>query len=292
MAGKIYVVVPVFNRQPLIERFLYCMREQTFQNFETIVVDDGSTDGTAELITTHFKEVELLRGDGNLWWTGAINLGIVHALAKASKEDAAILVINDDVEVDPDYLQTLHKMWRSTPRALLGSVVVDINDPEVIVDGGRIVNWWIAKFTMLNSERKLWEFPNDHYVDASLLTGWGTLIPIQVFREIGLYDDKHFQQCGDTELPVRAKNAGYRLMVSYRARVKVHVDASDAVNVAIGYSLWDAKRYFFGVKSNFRIKYRFFFGFNTAKNPLAFFSFLLFDLLRVTGHFLLRLRFR
>jgi N-acetylglucosaminyl-diphospho-decaprenol L-rhamnosyltransferase len=291
MAGKIYVVVPVFNRKPLIERFLYCMREQTFQNFETIVVDDGSTDGTGELITTNFKEVELLRGDGNLWWTGAINLGIKHVLAKASG-DAAILVINDDVEVDPDYLQTLHKMWRSTPRALLGSVVVDIDHPEVIVDGGRIVNWWLAKFTMVNSERRLSEFPRDHYVDASLLTGWGTLIPIQVFREIGLYDDKHFQQCGDTELPVRAKNAGYRLMVSYRARVKVHVDASDAVNVAIGYSLWDAKHYFFGVKSNFRIKYRFFLGFNTARNPLAFLSFLVFDGLRITGHFFLRLRFR
>src|SRR5712691_8709298 len=138
MAGKIYVVVPVFNRRALIERFLYCMREQTFHNFETIVVDDGSTDGTGELITANFKEVELLRGDGNLWWTGAINLDIKHVLAKAP-DDAAILVINDDVEVDPDYLQTLHRTWRSTPRALLGSVVVDIIDPEVIVDGGRLV---------------------------------------------------------------------------------------------------------------------------------------------------------
>src|SRR5918997_5629533 len=97
MEPKIYVIVPVFNRRSYTERFLYCMREQTFTNFEVIVVDDGSTDGTSEIITEHFKEVSLLRGDGTLWWTGAINVGIRHALTRASDSDA-VLVINDDLE--------------------------------------------------------------------------------------------------------------------------------------------------------------------------------------------------
>ncbi len=291
MANEIYVVVPVFNRRSLTERFLHCMREQRFRNFATIIVDDGSTDGTAELVAEQFKEVQVLRGDGNLWWTGAINLGIRHAMASAS-QDAAILVLNDDLEIDSDYLETLHKLWRSNPRTLIGSLAVDIRNPEVILDGGRIVNWWTAKMTMLNLQRKLYEFPKNHYADVSLLTGWGTLIPIQVFREIGLYDDKHFQQCGDTELPVRAKKAGYRLVVSYDAIVKVHADASDGVNVSSRYSLRDLKRYFFDVKSNYRLKYRLFFDLKTARNPFAFVSFFLFDLIRITGHFFLRLRFR
>lgn len=291
MADTIYIVVPVFNRKSYTERLLGCLRKQTFQHFKTIIVDDGSTDGTAELIAERFEEVQLLRGDGNLWWTGAINLGIQHAMVSAAaSENDAILVINDDLEIDPDYLETLHQAWASMPRTLIGSVAVDIKDPEVIVDGGRIVNWWTAKFTMLNLQRTLSEFPRDHYVDVSLLTGWGTLIPIQVFREIGLYDDKHFQQCGDTELPVRAKIAGYHLIVSYAVVAKVHVDASDGVNVSSRYLPSDLRRYFFDVKSNYRLKYRFFFSFNTASNPIAFVSFFLCDLLRITGHFFLRLR--
>jgi GT2 family glycosyltransferase len=290
MADKLYIVVPVYNRKPLVEQFLCRMRQQTFRDFETIIIDDGSSDGTSELITAEFKEVELLRGDGNLWWTGAVNLGIKHVLAKAPA-DAAIVVINDDVEVDCDYLDKLRKLWRLHPRTLIGSVVVDSKDPEIIVDGGRIVNWWLAKFTILNQTRKLSEFPSDYFVDTSLLTGWGTLIPIEVFREIGLYDDKHFQQCGDTELPVRAKNAGYRLIVSYGIKAKVQVEASDAVNVSAHYSLWDIRKYFFDVKSNFRLKYRLFFGLNTARNPVAFASFLIFDLSRIIVHFVLRLRF-
>lgn len=289
MADKIYVVVPVFNRKSFTERFLCCLREQRFRNFETIVVDDGSSDGTAELIAEQFEEVQLLRGNGDLWWTGAINVGILHAMLSASNDDA-ILVINNDLEIDSDYLGILHKLWKSMPRTLIGSVVVDINNPDVIVDGGRIVNWWTAKYAMLNSHRNLSEFPRDHYTDVSLLTGWGTLIPVQVFREIGLYDDKHFQQCGDPELPVRAKNAGYRLIVSYDVLVKVHIDASDDMNVCNRYSLRDIKKYFFDVKSNYRLRYRFFFGINTATNPLALVSFLAFDLFRITGHFLLRLR--
>jgi GT2 family glycosyltransferase len=289
--GKIYVVVPVFNRKNLTQRFLHCMSKQTFRNFEIIVVNDGSTDGTAELVAEQFRQVQLLRGDGNLWWTGAINLGIRHAMAQALEDDA-ILVINDDLEVDSDYLGSLDRLWHSMPKTLIGSVIVDIKNPDIIFDGGRIVNWWTAKFKILNSQKKLLEFEKNHYVDVSLLTGWGTLIPIQVFREIGLYDDQHFQQCGDTELPVRAKNVGYRLIVSYSSIAKIHVEASDGLNISGHYSLRDLNKYLFGTKSNYRLKYRFFFALNTAINPFAFISFLLLDLLRITYHFLLRLRLR
>src|SRR5437867_5158788 len=94
--GTIYVVVPVFNRKSLTERFLLCISKQSFRHFETIVVDDGSTDGTAELVSEQFRDVQLLRGDGNLWSTGAINEGISPAMARATPEDA-ILVLNDQV---------------------------------------------------------------------------------------------------------------------------------------------------------------------------------------------------
>jgi hypothetical protein len=79
------------------------------------------------------------------------------------------------------------------------------------VNGGTTINWSTAKYTRLIDKMKLSEFEKDYYVDVSYLTGRGVLIPVQEFHEVGLYDDIHFQQCGEPELPVRAKNAGYRL---------------------------------------------------------------------------------
>src|SRR5690242_10015115 len=99
----IYVVVPVHNRAALTERFLECLAAQTFREFVVIVVDDGSTDGTSQLIRDKFPQVLLIQGDGNLWWTGAINRGIRQALLDACANDA-VLIINDDLEVDPVYL--------------------------------------------------------------------------------------------------------------------------------------------------------------------------------------------
>jgi GT2 family glycosyltransferase len=290
IAPHIYAVVPVHNRKALVARFLTCMRQQTFRNFTVIVVDDGSTDGTSALIEEKFPEVHLLAGDGNLWWTGATNLGVRHALAQA-REDDAILVINDDIEVDPDYLEALFRVWQETPNALVGSVVVDINHPEVIYDGGHTVNWWTAKMRTVNVGKPLSDFYKSHCVEVSLLTGWGALIPISVFHDVGLFDERHFQQCGDGDLPVRAKNRGYRLLVSYGAVVKVHADQAAGINVAENYYLRDFTEYFFGVRSYLRLKYRFFFSYNTATNPAQFCCFLLCSYIRITMRFLLRLRF-
>jgi N-acetylglucosaminyl-diphospho-decaprenol L-rhamnosyltransferase len=285
----IYVVLPVFNRKSLTERFLRCMREQSFRQFQTVVVDDGSTDGTAELVAEQFPEVQLLRGDGNLWWTGAINVGIRHALARATSGDA-ILVINNDLEVGPDYLENLRAQWILMPHALIGSVAVDIDNPDLIVDGGTLVNWWTAKERKLNRGMLVSRLARSYCVEASWLTGRGTLIPVEVFRRIGLYNERHYQQSGDPELPVRAKAAGYRLIVSYACVVKTHKDATDKMNVSERFTLREFKRYFFDIKSNMRLKGRFFFAVDTAVNPLALVTFLSCDLVRIIGHFLTRVR--
>ena len=286
---KIYIVIPVHNRKALTERFLDCLAKQTFRNWTAIVVDDGSTDGTSELIAAKFPDVCLLRGDGSLWWTGAVNAGIRHALLEASPQDA-VLIINDDLEIDPVYLDRLYAVWQSTRKTLIGSVVVPIDDPDRIYYGGERLDRWLAKSRWLNAGKRLSEFSRDHRVEVSVLNGMGTLIPTPVFRDVGLYDDRHFQQCGDTELPARASNAGYSLIVAYDAVVKMPPGTSAGINLQTTYSFADLKTYLFDIKSNYRLRYRLFFAYNIARNPLAFFSYLICDLTRITFHFMSRVR--
>ena len=69
----VYIVIPCFNRKKLTRGCLQALENQTYKDFKVIVVDDGSTDGTANMITREFPETILLFGDGNLFWTGATN---------------------------------------------------------------------------------------------------------------------------------------------------------------------------------------------------------------------------
>ena len=192
--------------------------------------------------------------------------------------------------MDPGYVEHLVHFAQAHPATLVGSIAVDFENPDIIHSGGVQINWWTAKHRVINNGRKLSEFPADHYVEVSMLPGRGTLIPMSVFHQVGLFDDKHFQQCGDTELPVRATKSGYRLVVSYGAIVKSHMDSGDMINVSQTYKFADWKKYFFDIKSNARLKYRFYFARTAADgNPVRLLSYFFFDLARIAYHFIKRL---
>ncbi len=281
----VYVVVPVHNRKHYTEPFLRCMVEQTWPNLKVIIVDDGSTDGTSEMIREQYPEVVLLHGDGNLWWTAATNVGIREAL-KTATDDDYVLVMNDDLEVDGDFVETLVRFAQTHPKSLVGAITVDISNPDLIDDGGVMINGWTAKSRVLNKGAQRSEIEDGYFVEPSYLTGRTALIPAPAFHEVGLYDEEHFINCGDTEFPVRAARKGYRLYVLYDAVVKNHVDAVQAINKRSGYSFSDIREYFFGIKSYARLKYRFYFARTAAKdNPLRYLSYLSFDLARITYHF-------
>lgn len=98
----IFIVIPVYNRKALTRGCLYSLQQQTDNEFRIIVVDDGSTDGTDKMIQNEFPNITLLKGDGNLWWTGAVNKAVQHVLSECQLEDY-ILLLNDDLVVPPDY---------------------------------------------------------------------------------------------------------------------------------------------------------------------------------------------
>jgi GT2 family glycosyltransferase len=75
MSNKsIYIIIPVHNRKALTLACLENLRTNgDLQKYQVIVVDDGSSDRTAEEVAENYPEVNILKGNGNLWWTGAIN---------------------------------------------------------------------------------------------------------------------------------------------------------------------------------------------------------------------------
>jgi len=248
---SIFIVLPVHNRKHLTRNCLLSLRKQTFQNFTTIVIDDGSLDGTSEIIQKEFSEVILLNGNGNLWWTGATNLGVNYALDNGTESDY-ILTMNDDTIIRPNYIETLLECASKHPKSLIGSISISDSDGSRVVDAGVHINWLTAKFTNLAKEKK-WEDilkvgSSIHNVDV--LPGRGTLIPAEVFRDIGLYDAASFPHYGaDYEFSRRAHMNGYSLLINYKSIVISRVEATGLNNRVTSLKWRDLLRSFFSIRS-------------------------------------------
>lgn len=286
----VYIVIPVHNRRNMTRDCLSSLECQAEQEFAVIVVDDGSTDGTSEMIRQEFPDVVLLSGNGDLWWVGAINLGIRYVMQMCGPEDL-VLTLNNDLVVSPNYIGSLLHAAQSRPDAIIGSVETTEESPRTIKNGGYHVNWVTAKNTIMNKGRKLDDFPPNYLLAVPKLTGRGTLFPTKVFRKVGLYDDVHFKQCGDMELPSRAHlKHGYQLFVCYDSVVISRAQTNDSVNSCSHYTVAQVKEYFFGIRSHYNIKDHYWFAHNIAPNRLWFLRFVTLELLRNVYHFVSRLR--
>ena len=186
-------------------------------------------------------------------------------------------------------MATMRSLSTHFPHSLIGAVVADVERPEYIRSGGVVINWKTAKWCDLNQGIRYTSFPKDHYEEVSTLTGRGVFIPCEVFRSIGLYKE-HYVQCGDTQLPVRAAQAGYTLVVHYAAIAYGHFHSQHDINDRTVYRLTDTARYFWDIKSHADLRTKFYFAFDTAPDFLSGLRFWLLDLVRTTWHFVTRLK--
>ena len=173
------------------------------------------------MLTAEFPEVHVLRGDGNLWWSGATNEGIRYVL-KGRNPESSVLLLNNDTIVRPDFLSTLVESASANSNSAVGSLVVSNRDQHTILDGGVRINWNTAKYTRLSfgKDYQAVEKEVGRFRSVDFLTGRGTIVPVSLFQTIGLFDCTHLPQYGsDYEFFTRAKRAGYKLLVDNRSVV-------------------------------------------------------------------------
>ncbi len=230
MVMSVWICIPVFNRIEYTLRCVSSLQCQQYRNFRILVCDDGSTDGTSERLAEQFPDVVILEGDGELWWTGATNRCVEYVLEHEQGKNAYILTLNNDLEVKSDYLDELMKVAARYPGAIVTSSECDVSSGE-LVSSGFVHSWWSTKSRSINPSRDF--LANDpHVAEVTHAAGRGTLIPLDVFRKVGLYDFKRLPQYGaDYDFAFRAAAAGVRILVSFDARVYSHVEATGLTGI-------------------------------------------------------------
>jgi GT2 family glycosyltransferase len=224
MSNCIHICIPVFNRVSYTLKCIESIKNQTYANYRIIICDDGSTDGTYDILTGQFPEITVLKGTGNLWWAGATNMCVKKALSIAEEGDF-IYTLNNDTELVADSLTTLIEFESKFPDSIIGSVNLFYNDHFKIEPSAfKRTNKYFFKLLPVRIHNLGDPLPTDiDFLEVDAFAGKGVLIPVEVFKKIGLYNSELLPQYhGDTEFTVRAKDSGFRLFYYYKSKVLSH----------------------------------------------------------------------
>lgn len=229
---KIYIVIPTFNRVEFCVKCIESILKQPYKNFKIIVIDDNSPDNTGEIIRSKFSEVTVLHGTGDLWWTGATNMGCKYALNNGAQ---LILTLNDDLILDRYYLELMIRANRQYPNAMIGSLSITLEkEPRLLFAGVISNNCWTAKSIKRGELLAPYKFNLRGLMQTIVLPGRGTLIPREVFRKIGLFDFTNFPHYGaDYDFSVRAKKNDFDLFVNTQAIIYSRYDSTGLGNIAM-----------------------------------------------------------
>ncbi|MFT3745257.1 MAG: glycosyltransferase family 2 protein [Pyrinomonadaceae bacterium] len=213
---RVEIVAPVHNRKDIT---LKCLKSLSRLNtagldVHVIIVDDGSTDGTGEAIAAQFPNVEVVQGDGNLWYTEGTNVGVRAAL---KHDPAFVLMINDDAVFDEDFLVFMVETARKHKRSIVGSLLLLWDTPYKIFQIAPVWNTWYGDWRHWNKQT-IWTVPNKPWT-VDLIVGNCVLVPVEAFAEGGLMDSKKYPNFGDAVFTPKLKRLGWKLLIDPRARV-------------------------------------------------------------------------
>lgn len=207
------VVVPSWNGATLLPACLDSLLAQQDPPPAIVVVDNGSTDGSPEIVERDYPGVVLLRQKTNLGFAGGVNVGIHHALAYDARY---VALFNNDAVAQPGWLDALVEELDNHPETGLVTSRLVSGDGTTIDSTGDFYSWWGYPFPRGRGE------PNEpqRYAEAEEVfaaSGGATLYRTEMLRQIGLFDEAFFAYYEDVDLSFRAQLAGWRVRYTPRA---------------------------------------------------------------------------
>ncbi len=213
----VYCVILNLDGRDVLVETLETVERMAYPNFRMVVVDNGSRDGSQDMVRSRFAAVTLIENGKNLGFGGGNNVALQYALEQGADW---VFLLNNDITVAPDLLTELMAVTPSDGKiGILGPKIYYHSEPEKIWYTGGNINY----FTGIISHRGLREEDRGQYdrVEATdYITGCAMLIKRGVLEEIGMFDPVyHPIYSEDADLCVRAKRAGYRIVYVPKARL-------------------------------------------------------------------------
>ncbi len=278
---RVEIVAPVHNRKALTLLCLQSLLRINSNGLDVgiVIVDDGSTDGTSDAIREQFPDVDIVNGDGELWFTEGTNVGVRRALERDPKY---ILLMNDDQVFDEDFLVTLVETAEHNPRSVVGSLLLLWDMPHKVFQVAPVWSTRHGGWRHWQSQT-VWTVPEKPW-KVDLIVGNCLLVPAEAMRECGLMNSKRYPNFGDAEYTPRLRKAGWKLIIDPRSRVFCQPNTSPGRIRSMGFAkLFNAL--FVDLKSFQSLRRRFYACVDTAPTKWqGFAAFVIFLARAATGY--------
>ncbi len=233
------IIIVNYNGRELLAKFLPSIQKLSYPNFEIIVVDNGSIDGSVQFLKKSFPEVKVVALKENLGWGPGNNRG-----AECSKGDY-LWFVNNDLEVERDSLTNLVQYMETNPEVGI-CIPLDIfySDKRHISAAGNNFDRFgrVSRIGLgLGIERVILSDP----YEISYAGGSAPLIRRDVYTRIGAFDDDIFLLGDDIDISIRCWIYGYKVMFVPSSKIYHVVSATLSVSGEVR----GAKGFYYHVQS-------------------------------------------
>lgn len=199
---KTTVIIPNYNGKEYLKQCLQSLGQCEPADFHIIVVDNGSTDGSVELLKREYAHVEAIFLRENTGFASAVNRGL-----EQTKTPYAIL-LNNDTTVEKDFVSKMEMALEMHKNAFSVSArMLMMQKPEVLDGAGDLYCALGWAFALGKGKTAV-----DHYTKPARIfssCGGAVIYRMNVFQRIGLFDENHFAYLEDVDIGYRAKIYGY-----------------------------------------------------------------------------------
>ena len=218
----VYIIVLNYNGREDACECLDSIKNLDYNNFKTLVSDNGSTDGSIEHIKKNFPWVKIIENYKNLGFSEGNNIGIKYALERGSDY---ILLLNNDVIVSFSLLKDLLEVvTKDRTAGIVGPKILNYYLKDRIwFAGGKIHSWLGNTWHTGNGHKDSSHF--QRVVEEDYQTGCALLIKREVINKIGMFDPEYFMYFEDSDLCIRARKGGFKVLCVQYARTWHKVSA-------------------------------------------------------------------
>lgn len=203
---KILAIFTCYNRKYKTKKCIETITKKNLNcEFTFVVADDGSTDGTYEMLQTLMDNtnISILRGSGGWFYSRGMNAGMNYALQSLPHDFDYTLMINDDVEFYENCIQNMIQQSKEQHDAVVVGAMCD--------DKGQL-SYGAVKYVSGYKYRKL--SLDEWRIKADTFNANCVLIPYKAFEKVGAIDPFYVHSLGDFDYGLSLKKAGYAIYQS------------------------------------------------------------------------------